>query len=75
MVGKYFKTGKFTLMDSYISIIEAVKHASWFWKKNPQIIWFSAEKYEKKPSLVRELKKFDGVIIPGGFGVLMSMLW
>jgi len=68
MVGKYFETGKFTLMDSYISIIEAVKHAAWFFKRKPEIYWIGAEKYEKKPLAVKELKKYDGIIVPGGFG-------
>ena len=68
IVGKYFKTGKFTLMDSYISIIEAVKHACWFYYREPEISWLSAEIYEKSPSKLRELKNFNGIIIPGGFG-------
>ena len=68
VVGKYFETGDFTLMDSYISIIEAIKHASWFFKRKPEIYWLGAEKYEKNPATVKELKKFDGVIVPGGFG-------
>lgn len=68
VVGKYFETGNFTLMDSYISVIEAIKHACWFYKKQPEIIWLSAERYEKKPSQLKELKKLDGIIIPGGFG-------
>ncbi len=68
VVGKYFETGNFTLMDSYISIIEAIKHACWFYKKQPKIIWLSAEKYEKNPSQLKELKELDGIIIPGGFG-------
>jgi len=68
MVGKYFKTGKFTLMDSYISIIEAIKHASYFFSVKPKIIWLDAEKYEKNPKTLQELKKFNGVIVPGGFG-------
>jgi len=68
MVGKYFETGKFTLMDSYISIIEAVKQASWFHKRKPEIYWLSAEKYERDPKSVRELKNYNGIIVPGGFG-------
>ncbi|MDI6591409.1 MAG: CTP synthase [Patescibacteria group bacterium] len=68
MVGKYFETGKFTLMDSYISVIEAVKHAAWFFKKKPEINWLGAEKYEKNPKKLKELNKFDGIIVPGGFG-------
>jgi len=68
IVGKYFKTGKFTLMDSYISIIAAIKHSAWFYKKEPQIFWLDAQKYEKNPGLVKELKNYDGIIVPGGFG-------
>jgi CTP synthase len=68
MVGKYFETGNFTLMDSYISVIEAIKHACWSLKVRPEIVWLSSEKYEKNPAAVRELSSFDGVIVPGGFG-------
>jgi len=68
LVGKYFETGKFTLMDSYISIIEAIKHASAFFKRKPEIYWLLAEHYEKDPKHLRELKNYDGIIVPGGFG-------
>ncbi len=68
IVGKYFKTGDFTLADSYISVIEAIKHASWHFKIKPIISWLDAEEYEKNPRAVLELKKYDGIIIPGGFG-------
>ena len=68
IVGKYFETGDFALMDSYLSIIEAIKHASWAEKREPEITWLSAEEYEKDPKAAKELKKFDGVIVPGGFG-------
>jgi len=68
IVGKYFETGNFTLMDSYISVIEAVKHAGWFHKRKPEIFWLSAEKYKNKPAELKELKSFDGIIVPGGFG-------
>ena len=69
IVGKYFESGSFTLMDSYISVIEAIKHACWFNKRKPEIIWLSAEKYERRPRSVSELKKYDGIIVPGGFGI------
>lgn len=70
IVGKYFETGGFTLMDSYISIIEAIKHAAWFYKRKPEIYWLSAEKYEKASGQREKnnLKKYDGIIVPGGFG-------
>ena len=68
IVGKYFETGNFTLADSYISVIEAVKHSSWFYKLKPELTWLSSETYEKKPAKLKELKNFDGIIVPGGFG-------
>jgi CTP synthase len=68
IVGKYFKTGDFTLMDSYISVIEAIKHAVYSFGRKPKISWLSAEKYQRNPDSSKELKNYDGIIIPGGFG-------
>ena len=68
IVGKYFDTGAFTLADSYLSVIESIKHAAWSVGVRPKITWLSAEKYEKHPAEVKELKNFDGIIVPGGFG-------
>ena len=68
IVGKYFETGDFTLKDSYLSVIESIKYAAWYFKRKPEISWLSAEKYEKDPSKLKELKEFDGIIVPGGFG-------
>jgi len=68
IVGKYFKTGDFILKDSYISVIEAIKHASFYFKRKPEISWLIAEKYQKNQNSLKELKNFDGIIIPGGFG-------
>ncbi len=66
IVGKYFETGGFSLLDSYISVIESVKHAAWANNRNPEIHWISAQKLETGELNV--LKKFDGIIVPGGFG-------
>ncbi len=68
VVGKYFETGEFTLMDSYISVIEAIKHAAWFFKRKPEIYWISSGEFEKDSKKLQELKKYDGIIVPGGFG-------
>lgn len=68
IVGKYFGTGDFTLSDAYISVIEAIKHASYFHKRKPQIDWINAEEFEKDAKLLSKLKKYDGIIVPGGFG-------
>lgn len=68
IVGKYFETGSFSLMDSYISVIEAIKHAAWSQNRHPEIHWLSAQKFEKDPKALKELKDYDGIIVPGGFG-------
>lgn len=69
IIGKYFKTGHFTLLDSYISVIEAIKHSSYFYSLKPEIIWLDSEEYEKNfLKLKKDLKNIKGVIIPGGFG-------
>jgi len=68
IVGKYFSTGDFILTDAYLSVIEAIKHAAWFSKRKPIIEWLNAEDFEKNPKTLRSLKKYGGVIVPGGFG-------
>ncbi|MEA2097637.1 MAG: CTP synthase [Patescibacteria group bacterium] len=68
IVGKYFNTGDFVLADSYISVIEAIKHATWANNRKPVIKWINSEEYEKNPAKLKELKKLSGVIVPGGFG-------
>jgi len=66
--GKYFTTGSFVLIDSYISVIEAIKHACWYFKRTPEIHWIDSESYEKNPNKVKELRNYDGIIVPGGYG-------
>lgn len=69
IVGKYFGTGKFTLSDSYISVIESIKHAAWELGAVPEIHWLDGESYEKDgKKMVKELSTMDGIIVPGGFG-------
>ncbi|MDD4358440.1 MAG: CTP synthase [Candidatus Pacebacteria bacterium] len=67
IIGKYFETGDFNLLDSYISVIEAVKHAAWSFNLKPEITWLSSSKYEHGENL-EELNQFHGIIVPGGFG-------
>lgn len=69
IVGKYFESGGFSLTDSYISVIEAVKHAAWANNKTPEIHWLSAQKFENgDKEELKKLNEFDGIIVPGGFG-------
>ncbi len=66
IVGKYFATGDFCLADSYISVIEAVKHGCWANKCKPKFSWINTEDIEKNG--VKSLKEFDGIIVPQGWG-------
>lgn len=68
VVGKYFKTGDFVLSDAYISVIESLKHAAYANRRRPELTWIDSTEYEKNPKKLHELSKFDGVLIPGGFG-------
>jgi CTP synthase len=68
IIGKYFGTGDFVLSDAYISVIESIKHAAYKNKLKPEIDWINSEVYEKEPQKLEELKNYDGVVIPGGFG-------
>jgi CTP synthase len=66
IVGKYFMSGDFHLTDSYISVLEAVKHAAAANRFKVNIHWLSAEEIEEKGTAV--LKKFAGIIVPQGWG-------
>ena len=67
VVGKYFETGNFVLSDAYISVIEAIKHAAWNSDRSIEMEWLNASDYQDKRK-VKQLNKYDGIIVPGGFG-------
>jgi len=66
IVGKYFATGDFSLGDSYISVIEAIKHAAAYNKIKVSLEWIGTEDIEKNG--LKSLKNFAGVIVPQGWG-------
>ncbi len=67
IVGKYFKTGDYELKDAYASLFSAIDHAGFFWGKNIDTEWISAEEVDKfGPE--RFLKNADGIIVPIGWG-------
>lgn len=68
VIGKYFSTGDFTLSDSYLSVIEAIKYSAYASGSKPVLTWLSSVDFEKDPKKVKELSKYDGIIVPGGFG-------
>lgn len=69
IVGKYLSIGDYQLVDSYISINEAIKHASSKNNVRVKIKWIDSSELEKGEDAVKaKLEKLKGIIIPGGFG-------
>jgi CTP synthase len=68
IVGKYFDTGDFVLSDAYISVIEAVKYSAFKVGVKPKIEWLNAKEFEDGRAETKSLAKYDGIIVPGGFG-------
>lgn len=68
IIGKYFSTGDFTLSDSYLSVIEALKYSAYKYDHKPILTWLSAVDFEKDPKKIKTLSDYDGILVPGGFG-------
>ncbi|MCX6706097.1 MAG: CTP synthase [Candidatus Woesebacteria bacterium] len=66
VVGKYFVTGSYSLIDSYVSVVEAIRHASWKLGVSPIFSWIDSEQIEKEGTDI--LKEHDGIIVPQGWG-------
>ena len=62
IVGKYVK-----LEDSYLSVIESVKHAGYENGVGVNIKLIDSEKITSE-NVKEKLKDFNGIIVPGGFG-------
>ncbi len=58
VVAKYLNN-----QDTYMSVFEALKAAAWHEGVGINISWVNAEDYDEL-----ELKRFDGIVLPGGFG-------
>jgi len=63
LVGKYAG-----LVDSYVSMNEALRHAGAANKTRIQIEYFEAETFEKDLNALEQLRNYDGIFIPYGFG-------
>ncbi|HYB67834.1 MAG TPA: CTP synthase, partial [Candidatus Acidoferrales bacterium] len=63
LCGKYAE-----LADSYVSVNEALKHAGGACDARVEIDWIETEMFENEPSNCSILSRFDGVLVPGGFG-------
>lgn len=67
IVGKYFDTGDFVLSDAYLSVIEAIKYSAYALDAKANIQWLDAKRFQKGEHL-EDLKQYDGILVPGGFG-------
>ncbi len=67
VIGKYFSSGDFVLSDVYISVLEAIKYSSYKLGLKPEITYLSSLDFTDGKNL-KDLKKYDGVLVPGGFG-------
>lgn len=67
LVGKYVDIGNFCLPDSYTSINQALKHAGAEHNVGVKVEWIDAKSIEQNGC--SQLTGYDGIIIPGGFGV------
>ena len=56
--------GKYDLKDAYLSVFEALNHAGYNLGHNLEVNYISGENDE----LINQVKDYNGVIIPGGFG-------
>ena len=69
IVGKYFDTGDFILADAYLSVIEAIKFSAAKLNRRAKITWVNSKNLEHGgKKAITELAKYQGIIVPGGFG-------
>jgi len=69
IIAKYIATGEYELQDSYASLLEALKHASWYTKTQAEIVFINAEELEHgKEAAVEKLHSVDAIIVPIGWG-------
>ena len=63
LVGKYAG-----LVDSYVSMNEAFRHAGAKCETKVLIDYFEAEQFEENPDTLEQLRNYDGIFVPYGFG-------
>ena len=68
VLGKYFMSGEYVLSDVYISVIESIKHAAAALDVKVKLSFLDSEPFERDADKIQELKNYDGVLVPGGFG-------
>ncbi|MBP9687528.1 CTP synthase [Candidatus Woesebacteria bacterium] len=72
IIGKYQKTGDYTLSDTYVCVVEALKHGARVNEVTPELVWINSEDlegmtYQKSAKILRDLS-LDGIVVPQGWG-------
>ena len=62
--GKYV-----TLADSYLSVVEAVRHGAIANDATAEIVWVASDELTDPAKAQELLGDVDGILVPGGFGV------
>lgn len=69
IIAKYIATGDFELEDSYASLLESLRIASWHADIELKILFINAEGLEKGNKKAQDdLKQANGIIVPIGWG-------
>ena len=68
VVGKYFSSGEFILSDVYISVLEALKYSAYKLDHKVKLHYIGSQTFEKDKNKLKDLSKYDGILVPGGFG-------
>ncbi|NGX56026.1 MAG: CTP synthase [Candidatus Anoxychlamydiales bacterium] len=63
IVGKYISHS-----DAYKSVFEALFHAATSLNTKIEIVGFESDKIIENKKLIKDVKNFDGYLVPGGFG-------
>ncbi len=68
IIAKYYQSGGSNLKDSYISVLEAIKHACWQLEVKPELVWIDSQEIEKNEYKIELLSDLDGILVPQGWG-------
>jgi len=63
LIGKYLG-----MKDTYFSVTESLKLASYDLNTNLEIGWIDAEGIENSKNINKIISGYDGILVPGGFG-------
>ncbi len=54
--------------ETYISVLEAIKHAGGNLEVKTEVVMISSHQFEKDPKALKELDQYDAIIVPQGWG-------